>query len=51
MKLVRLLYMHLNETYTTRTVDIDKYLSEMFPIQNGVKQDGLFLLLFNFTLE
>jgi hypothetical protein len=33
MKLVRLIEMCLNETYS-----IDKHLSESFPIQNGVKQ-------------
>jgi hypothetical protein len=33
-------------------VCIDKYLSDSFPIQNGLKQgDGLSPLLFNFTLE
>jgi hypothetical protein len=40
--------MCLNETCK---VCIGKYLSDSFPIQNGVKQDALLLLLFNFALE
>jgi hypothetical protein len=32
-------------------VGIDKHLSESFPIQNGLKQDAISPLLFNFTLE
>jgi hypothetical protein len=48
MKLVRLIKMCLNETYSS----IGKNLSEMFPIQNGLKQrDALSPLLFNFALE
>jgi hypothetical protein len=45
MKLVRMIKMCLNETYS-------KYLSDKFPIQNGLKQgDALSLLLYNFALE
>jgi hypothetical protein len=40
MKLVRLIKMCLNETYSKAR--IGKYLSDTFPIQNGLKQgDGL----------
>jgi hypothetical protein len=50
MKLVRLIKMCLNETYSK--VHIGKHLSDTFPIQNGLKQgDALTLLLFNFALE
>jgi hypothetical protein len=50
MKLVRLIEMCLNETYSK--VCIGKYLSESFPIQNGLKPgDALSPLLFNFDLE
>jgi hypothetical protein len=50
MKLIRLIKMHLNETYSK--VCIGKYLSDNFPIQNGLKQgDSLSPLLFNFALE
>jgi hypothetical protein len=50
MKLVRLIKMLLNETYSK--VRIDKYLSDNFPIQNGLKQgDSLSPLLFKFALE
>jgi hypothetical protein len=50
MKLVRLIKMYLNETYSK--VCIGKYLSEKFPIQNGLKQiEALMPLLFNFALE
>jgi hypothetical protein len=37
MKLVRLIKMCLNETYSK--VHIGKYLSDSFLIQNGLKQD------------
>jgi hypothetical protein len=48
-KLVRLIKMCLNETYTK--VRIGKRLSDKFPIQNGLKQgDALLPLLFNFAL-
>jgi hypothetical protein len=50
MKLVRLIKMCLNETYSK--VHIGKHLSDSFPIQNDLKQqDALSLLLFNFALE
>jgi hypothetical protein len=50
MKLVRLIKMCLNETYSK--VRISKHLSESFPIQNGPKQgDALSPLLFNVALE
>jgi hypothetical protein len=50
MKLVRLIKMCFNETYTK--VHICKHLSDSFPIQNGLKQgDALSPLLFNFALE
>jgi hypothetical protein len=49
-KLVRLIKMYLNETYSK--VRIGKLLSDKFPIQNGLKQgDALSPLLFNFALE
>jgi len=42
--------MCLNNTYSR--VQVDKYLSDMFPIKNGLKQgDVLLLLLFNFAVE
>jgi hypothetical protein len=37
------------ETYSNDPVG--KNLSDNFPIQNGLKQDALFSLLFNFALE
>jgi hypothetical protein len=50
MKLVRLIKMCLNETYSK--VRISKHLSDSFPIQNGLKQGhALSPLLFNFALE
>jgi len=50
MKLVRLIKMCLNETFST--VRIGKNLSDMFPTRNGLKQgDALSPLLFNFALE
>jgi hypothetical protein len=50
MKLVRVIKMRLNETYSK--VRIGKHLSVSFPIQNGLKQgDALSPLLFNFALE
>jgi len=36
MKLVRLIKMYLNETYSR--VRVVKHLSDMFPIRNGLKQ-------------
>jgi hypothetical protein len=44
MKLVRLIKMCLNETYST--VWVGKHLSDMFPIKNALKQEAL---LFNFA--
>jgi len=50
MRLVRLIKMCLNETY--RRVRGRKQLSEMFPVENGLKQgDALSPLLLNFVLE
>jgi hypothetical protein len=50
MKLVRLIKMCLNETYSK--VRIGKHLPDNFPIQNGLKQrDALSPLLLNFALE
>jgi hypothetical protein len=50
MKLVRLVKMCLNETYSR--VRAGKHLSGTFPIKNGLKQgDALSPLLFNFALE
>jgi hypothetical protein len=49
-KLVRLIKMCLNETYSK--VCVGKFLSDKFPIQNGLKQgNALSPLLFNFALE
>jgi hypothetical protein len=48
-KLVRLIKMRLNETYSK--VCVGKLLSDKFPIQNGLKQDALSPLVFNFALE
>jgi hypothetical protein len=48
MKLVRLIKMCLNETYSK--VRIGKQLCDSFPIQNDLKQgDALTPLLFNFA--
>ena len=50
MKLVRLIKMCLNETYSR--VWVGKYLSDMFLIKNGLKQGyDLLLLIFNFALD
>jgi hypothetical protein len=50
MKLVRLIKMCLTVAYNK--VRVDKHLSEVFPIRNGLKQgDGLSPLLFNSSLE
>ena len=50
MKLVRLIKMCLNETYSR--ILVSKNLSDMCPIRNGLKQgDALLLLLFNFAVE
>jgi hypothetical protein len=47
MKLVRFIEMSLNENYSK--VCIGKNLSDAFPIQNGLKEDDLSPLLFNFA--
>jgi hypothetical protein len=50
MKLVRLIKMCLNETYSK--VRIGTHLSDNFPIQNGLKQgDVLSPPLFNFVFR
>jgi hypothetical protein len=49
MKLFMQIEMCLNEMYSK--IIIGKYLSDNFPIQNGLKQDDLSPLLFNFVLE
>jgi hypothetical protein len=54
MKLVRLIKMCLNETYSK--VRIGKHLSDSFPIQNGLKQDMFYhycfsALLYNMPLR
>jgi len=50
MKLVRLIKMCLNETYSR--FQVSKHLSDMFPIWHGLKQgDNLLPLLFNSTFE
>ena len=49
VKLVRLIKMCLTEMYSR--VWVVQNLSDMFPIRNRLKQDGLLPLLFNFALE
>jgi hypothetical protein len=50
MKLVRLIKMCLNETYSK--VRMCKHLSNTFTIQNGLKQeDALSRMLFSFALK
>jgi hypothetical protein len=50
MKVVKLNKICLNETHIT--VRMDKYLSDNFPIQNGLKQGEILLpLLLYFALE
>jgi hypothetical protein len=50
VKPVILVKMCLNETYCR--VWVGKYLSDVFPIKNGLKQwDALSPLLFNFALK
>jgi len=49
-KLVRLIKMSLNETYSR--VGVGKNVSDRFPVTNGLKQgDALSPMLFNFALE
>jgi hypothetical protein len=47
-KLVRLIKMYLNETYSK--VRIGKILSDKFPIQNGLKQGELYRHCFSILL-
>jgi len=49
MTSVRLVKMFLNENYSR--VRVGKHLSDMLPIKNGLKQDALSSLFFNFPLE
>jgi len=50
MKLVRLILISLNETYST--VRVGKHLSDVFLFKNALKQgDASSSLLFNFALE
>jgi len=50
MKLVRIIKMCLNETYSR--VRVGKQLSDMFLVENGLKQgDALSPLLLNLVLE
>ena len=49
VKLVRLIQMCLTEIYSR--VQVGKNLSDMLPIRNGLKQDALSPLFFNFALE
>jgi hypothetical protein len=47
---LRLIKMYLNESYSR--VRVGKYLSDMFPIRNGLKQgNALSELFFNFAVE
>jgi len=49
MKMVRLIKMGLNETYSR--VWVGRHLSDMFPVRNGLKQgDASLPLLSNFAL-
>jgi hypothetical protein len=49
-KLAGLIHVCLNETYST--VSLDKYQSDKFLIQNGLKEgDALSLLLLNVAIE
>ena len=49
LKLARLIKMCLYETYSR--IRVGKHLSDRFPIKNGLKQDAISPLLFNFALE
>jgi hypothetical protein len=48
-KLVRLIKMCLNETYSK--VRVDKYLSDKFPIQNGLKHGDSYRHSFSILLQ
>ena len=47
IKLVRIIKMCMNEACSR--VWVGKHLSDMFPIKNGLTQDALLPLLFNFV--
>ena len=49
MKLVMLIEMCLNETYSR--VSVDKHMYDMLHIKSGMKPDALSPLFFNFALE
>jgi hypothetical protein len=49
MKLVRLIKMCLNETYSR--IQVGKNLYDKFPIRNGLKQDVLLPLVSNYALD
>ena len=50
MKLIRLIKIWLNETYSN--VWVDKHLCDMFSVKNGLKRgDALSPLLFKFAVE
>jgi len=49
LTLLKLITVCANETYSKAW--IDKHLSDVFPIKNGLKGDSLLLLLLNFALE
>jgi hypothetical protein len=50
MKSVRLIKMYLHEMYGN--ICINKHLSALFPIQNGLRHgDALLPLIFDFALE
>jgi hypothetical protein len=49
MKLVRLIKMCLNETYSR--VQVDRHLSDMFPSKNGLKHVAISSLLFSFAFK
>ena len=51
MKLTKLMKMCLTETYEYIRVWVGKNLSAMFPVRNGLKQDALSSLFFNFALK
>jgi len=48
MKLVRLIKMYPNETYST--VQVGKHLSDMFPIKNGLQKGNCVTTAFQSTL-
>ena len=48
-KIVKLIKMSLTETYSR--VQVGKYVSDRFPIRNGLKQGVDLSPMFNFALE